>query len=241
VLEPGKKYPLLVTLHDGPAAMGGPGEASNWYELQFFAARGYAVVFCNPRGSAGYGRDFQRANFRDWGIGPTKDVLYATGFIAKESYVDPSRLVLAGTSYGGYLVSWIIGHDPRFKAAMAQDGVYDLPAFFGGSDQPFLIRRYWGGYPWQKNIRLLLDRDSPMNSVENIKTPLLIVQSSPDSPTEAIQGQILFRNLTQLGSKVEYARYPPKPIEPISVTSPRERLDRLIRAEEFFNRQLDEN
>ena len=78
VFDSGKKYPLLVAIHDGPAMMWGPGEASNWFQMQFFAARGYTVMFCNPRGSSGYGRDFLRANFSRLGrIDPRVTLLFA--------------------------------------------------------------------------------------------------------------------------------------------------------------------
>ena len=83
-----------------------------------------------------------------------------------------------GSSYGGYLTAWLIGHDTRFNAAVAQNGIYDLPVFFGTNFEPFQIPRYWGGYPWQKEIGALIDHDSPITYVENIKgTPLLIMQS----------------------------------------------------------------
>ncbi|MEO6994838.1 MAG: S9 family peptidase, partial [Lacunisphaera sp.] len=206
--DAGKKYPLLTLIHDGPAKMGGPGDASDWFTLQFFAARGYAVVFCNPRGSAGYGRDFARANFRDWAIGPSKEVLYAAGFSAKESYVDATRQGMIGTGYGGYLVAWLAGHDHRFKAGVAVRGMYDLPTFFGASDQPQTIVRYWAGYPWQEDTRLLLDRDSPLNHIENIATPLLIIQSDSDSPSIATQSRTFYGNLKQIGREVDYVRYP---------------------------------
>jgi len=239
--DPKRKYPLLVQIHGGPSAMWGPGEASMWHEFQFYAARGYVVMFANPRGSGGYGRDFQRANFKDWGIGPASDVLAAAGFTAKDAFIDPDRQVLTGGSYGGYLTAWIVGHDHRFKAAVAQRGVYDLATFFGEGNAWFLLPLYWGGFPWQKDVRLLLDRDSPLTYVADIKTPLLIQHGDVDFRTGFVQSQMLYKSLKQLGRDVEYVRYPRATHELSRSGEPRQRLDTLVRYEEFFRRYIGEN
>jgi dipeptidyl aminopeptidase/acylaminoacyl peptidase len=239
--DPKKKYPLLVQIHGGPSAMWGPGEASMWHEFQFYAARGYVVMFANPRGSGGYGRDYQRANFKDWGIGPASDVLAAASFTAKEAYVDKDRQVLTGGSYGGYLTAWIVGHDHRFKAAVAQRGVYDLSTFFGEGNAWFLLPLYWGGYPWQKDVRPLLDRDSPLTYVDNIRTPLLIQHGDVDFRTGFVQSQVLYKSLKQLGRDVEYVRYPRATHELSRSGEPKQRLDTLVRYEEFFRRYIGEN
>lgn len=239
--DPAKKYPLLVSIHGGPAAMWGPGEPTTWLELQYFAARGYVIVFSNPRGSGGYGRDFQRANFKDWGAGPAGDVLAAASFAASEPYVDQRRQVLTGGSYGGYLTAWIVGHDHRFKAAVAQRGVYDLATFFGEGNAWFLLPQYWGGYPWEPEVRHVLDRDSPLTYVNDITTPLLIKHGDTDFRTGVVQSQLLYKSLKQLGRPVEYARYPHATHELSRSGEPRQRLDRLVRFEEFFRRYIGEN
>ncbi|MEX1054412.1 MAG: prolyl oligopeptidase family serine peptidase, partial [Rhodothermales bacterium] len=112
-----RSYPLLLAIHGGPSAMWGPGEDSMWHEFQFFASRGYAIVFSNPRGSGGYGYDFKRANYRDWGDGPAGDVLAVASEAASLPWIDSTRQVVTGGSYAGYLTAWIVGHDDRFKAA----------------------------------------------------------------------------------------------------------------------------
>jgi dipeptidyl aminopeptidase/acylaminoacyl peptidase len=239
--DPAKKYPLLVQIHGGPTAMWGPGEQTMWHEFQFYAARGYVIVFANPRGSGGYGKDFQHANFKDWGTGPASDVLAAASFVAKESYVDKDRQVLTGGSYGGYLTAWIVGHDNRFKAAVAQRGVYDLSIFYGEGNAWFLLPLYWGGYPWEKDVRAILDRDSPLSYVDSIKTPLLIQHGDVDFRTGFVQSQILYKSLKQLGRDVEYVRYPRATHELSRSGEPKQRLDTLVRYEEFFRRYIGEN
>ncbi len=235
-----KKYPLLVNIHGGPTAMWGPGEASMWHEFQFYAARGYAIMFSNPRGSGGYGREFQRANFKDWGAGPASDILAAASLATKETYVDKNRQVITGGSYGGYMVAWIIGHDQRFKAAVAQRGVYDLATFYGEGNAWFLVPHYWGGYPWETDVRRLLDRDSPLSYVADIRTPLLIQHGDVDFRTGVIQSQVLYKSLKQLGRPVEYARYPRANHELSRSGEPKQRLDALVRYEEFFRRYVGE-
>ncbi len=236
-----KKYPLLLQIHGGPSAMWGPGEESMWFEFQFFAARGYALVFANPRGSGGYGFAFQRANYQDWGAGPASDILTAADFAAKQPHVDPKRQVVTGGSYGGYMVAWIIGHDQRFSAAVAQRGVYDLITFFGEGNAWRLVPRSFGGYPWQAETRRILERESPLTYVESVRTPLLIQHGDNDRRTGFVQSEMLLRSLKAMGRDVESVRYPRASHEMSRSGEPKQRLDSLVRYDEFFRRHIGEN
>ncbi len=233
-----KKYPLLLQIHGGPTAMWGPGEETMWFEFQYFAAQGYAIVFANPRGSGGYGYDFQRANYQDWGAGPAADILAATDLAAQQPFVDTKRQVITGGSYGGYMVAWIVGHDQRFAAAVAQRGVYDLLTFFGEGNAWRLVPRYFGGYPWQPETRRILERESPLTYVEAIKTPLLIQHGDNDRRTGFVQSEMLLRSLKVMGRDVESVRYPRASHEMSRAGEPKQRLDSLVRYEEFFRRYL---
>lgn len=241
VVEPGRRYPLLLQIHGGPAAMWGPGEETMWFEFQYFAARGFAVVFANPRGSGGYGRDFQRANYRDWGRGPATDVLAAAAEASKQPFVDPARQVVTGGSYGGYLTAWIIGHDHHFRAAVAQRGVYDLPTFFGEGNAWRLVPLAWGGLPWEPGIREILVEQSPLTYVAAIRTPLLIQHGDNDRRTGFVQSEMLYKSLKVLGRDVEFVRYPRATHEMSRSGEVRQRLDSLVRYEEFFRRFVGEN
>ena len=239
-IEPGKKYPLLVAIHGGPQGMWGPGDASMWHEFQYFASRGYGIVYCNPRGSGGYGYEFQRASFQNWGAGPAGDVLAAVVLATKEPWVDKERLVITGGSYGGYLVAWIIGHDRRFKAAIAQRGVFDLATFFGEGSAWRLVPYHFGGYPWQTSIRRLLDEQSPLSFAERIETPLMIQQGDDDRQTGSAQSEMLFRALKVLNRPVEYVRYPKATHDLSRSGEAGQRIDRLVRFDEFFRRFIGE-
>lgn len=146
--------------------MWGPGEPSMWHEFQYMCSQGYGVVYANPRGSGGYGLNFQRANIKDWGTGPAEDVLAAVTDAAKENWVDTSRQVITGGSYAGYLTAWIVGHDNRFKAAFAQRGVYDLTTFLArampGGLSPTILPIPGRLMPrcWMQTRRTLLSRIS---------------------------------------------------------------------------------
>lgn len=240
-LDAGKKYPLLLQIHGGPAAMWGPGEDSMWFEFQYFAARGYAIVFANPRGSGGYGKEFQQANYRDWGAGPAADVLAAASAAAQQPFVDASRQVITGGSYGGYLTAWIIGHDHRFKAAVAQRGVYDLVTFFGEGNAWRLVPLAWGGYPWEPGLRAILTEQSPLTYVADIRTPLLIQHGDNDRRTGFVQSEMLLKSLKVLRRDVESVRYPRATHEMSRSGEPKQRLDSLVRYEEFFRRYVGEN
>lgn len=236
--EPGKKYPLVLNIHGGPSAMWGTGEPSMWHEFQFLASKNYGTVFANPRGSGGYGVDFQYANYQNWGDGPAGDVLAAVDMALKEDWVDPERLVITGGSYAGYLTAWIIAHDHRFKAAYAQRGVYDLDTFLGEGNAWRLVPNHFGGYPWEDAIQPILERESPITYVDQIRTPLLIKHGDVDLRTGVIQSEMLYKSLKILERDVEYVRVPDASHELSRSGNVRHRFDRMLRIWEFFERYV---
>jgi dipeptidyl aminopeptidase/acylaminoacyl peptidase len=236
--EAGKKYPLVLEIHGGPSAMWGTGEASMWHEFQYYAAKGMGVVYANPRGSGGYGSEFLAANVKDWGAGPTADVMKALDLTIAEGWADTTQLAVTGGSYAGYLVSWIVGHTNRFKVACAQRGVYELSTFMGEGNAWRLVPNYFGGYPWEKVTKAILDRESPYTYVQNIKTPLLIFHGENDLRTGVIQSEMLYKSLKVLGRDVEYVRHPGGTHELTRSGNNRQRIDQMLRTYEFFARYL---
>ncbi len=234
--KPGGRYPLVVEIHGGPSAMWGPGEFTMWHEFQLLTAWGYGVVFCNPRGSGGYGYAFQHANYQNWGEGPAGDILAVADSAARLDWVDADQLFVTGGSYAGYMTAWIVSQDHRFKAAVAQRGVYDLSVFFGEGRAWRLIPNHFGGFPWQPDIRNILDANSPQTFVQNIRTPLLIMHADRDLRTGVIQSEYLYKSLKALGRPVEYVRYPEEGHDLSRSGNPYRRMDRLNRIVEFFER-----
>jgi dipeptidyl aminopeptidase/acylaminoacyl peptidase len=234
--EQAKKYPLLLEIHGGPTAMWGPGEFSMWHEFQYFCSKGYGVVYSNPRGSGGYGLDFMKANVKDWGTGPASDVLTALDKTVAEGWADPEKLLITGGSYAGYLTAWIISHDKRFKAACSQRGVYDLITFFGEGNAWRLVPNYFGGYPWQPEVKDILVRESPITYVQNITTPYIIFHGGNDRRTGFVQGEMMYRSLKVLGRPVEYVVHPGATHEITRSGDNRQRIDQMLRTYEFFQR-----
>lgn len=237
--EPGRRYPLVLEMHGGPEAMWGPGEFTMWHEFQLLCSWGFGVVYANPRGSGGYGYAFQKANFQDWGDGPAGDVLAAVDQAALKEWVDPERLVITGGSYAGYLTAWIISHDNRFKAAVAQRGVYDFATFFGEGNAWRLVQWAMGGWPYDPRFKQVIDRNNPFTYVSRIKTPLLIKHASQDLRTGVSQSEMLYRALKEMGRPVEYVRYPDAGHDLSRTGDPLQRMDRLDRMIEFFERYVE--
>lgn len=237
--QPGQKYPLACEMHGGPSAMWGPGELTTWHEFQLLCSWGYGVVYCNPRGSGGYGYEFQKKNFQDWGEGPGGDVLAAVDQATLLDWVDRNKLVITGGSYAGYLTAWIIAHDHRFKAAVAQRGVYDFSTFYGEGNAWRLVAWAMGGSPIDPRAQQVLERNNIISHVTKIKTPLLIKHGSNDLRTGVSQSEMLYRALKDLGRPVEYIRYPDAGHDLSRSGDPLQRMDRLDRIIEFFDRYVD--
>ena len=235
-LQPGGTAPMILAIHGGPSAMWGPGEATMWLEWQLAASWGFGVVYCNPRGSGGYGEAFQRANHQDWGPGPASDCLAVVDAACERDWVDPEQLVVTGGSYGGYLTAWMIAHDDRFKAAVAQRGVYDLGTFYGEGNAFRLVDWAFGGRPFEPRFRELIERNNPFDDVADIKTPLLVLHGEKDLRTGVSQSAMMFRALRDLGRPVEYVLYPDAGHDLSRSGDPVQRMDRLDRILEFFTR-----
>ncbi len=211
-----------------------------WHEFQLLCSWGYGVVYANPRGSGGYGYEFQRGNFQNWGEGPAGDVLAVVDEALRlHEWIDQERLVVTGGSYAGYLTAWIVGNDHRFKAAVAQRGVYDLETFFGEGNAWRLVQWTMGGYPFDDRVRRIIERNSPITYVDRIQTPLLIMHASNDLRTGVSQSEMLYRSLKALNRPVEYIRYPNAGHDLSRTGDPTHRMDRLNRIIEFFERHID--
>ncbi|MFO0874009.1 MAG: prolyl oligopeptidase family serine peptidase [Phycisphaerales bacterium] len=234
--RPGRTHPLLLAIHGGPMGMWGPGELTMWHEFQWLCGRGYGVVYCNPRGSNGYGFDFARLIRGDWGAGPSGDVLAALDDACTLDWVDRERLVIGGGSYGGFLTAYMLTRDQRFKAAVAERGVYDLATFFGEGSAWRLVEWYFGGYPFDPRLRDAMVRESPFYEARRIRTPLLIMHGSSDLRTGFVQSEMLYRALRVLGRPVEYVRYPGADHDMSRRGPVRQRIDRMVRTVEFFER-----
>jgi dipeptidyl aminopeptidase/acylaminoacyl peptidase len=229
-----RKYPMVVNMHGGPHVMWGPSYPSLWLEWQLHAARGYAVFYCNPRGSEGYGEAFCDAIHNDWGDHVMHDILAGVDRAVALGFVDPKRLALTGGSYAGYMTAWIIGHDRRFACAWAQRGVYHLGTFFGTSDVPQLIEREFDMFPFDDFEKAW--RQSPLAYVRNIHTPLAIEHQEQDFRAPIPDAEQLYAALKRLKRTVVFYRYPREGHEMSRSGEPQHRVDRLNRMTAWFDR-----
>jgi dipeptidyl aminopeptidase/acylaminoacyl peptidase len=234
--DPGSsaRHPLVVEIHGGPHAMYG---YAMFHEMQLFAARGYAVLFCNPRGSSGYGEEFTGITRAQWGESDMPDVMAALDAALELPWIDRHRLGVTGGSYGGYLTNWIIAHDDRFKAAVTQRCVSNFHSFFGTSDIGYNFGEFeFGGVPW-KDAELLL-KHSPISYVDKITTPLLILHSEQDLRCPIEQAEQMFNALKFLERDVSFVRIPEESHDLSRAGTPSRRLARLHHLVGWFEKYL---
>ncbi|MDQ3526025.1 MAG: S9 family peptidase [Chloroflexota bacterium] len=228
------KYPLVVQIHGGPHAMYG---YALFHEMQVMASRGYGVVFCNPRGSSGYGEEFTGVTRGTWGESDMPDVIAAVEAATELPWVDSDRLGITGGSYGGYLTNWIIGHDTRFKAAVTQRCVSNFHSFVGTSDIGYDFGVYeFDGTPWSDAEKLL--KHSPISYVENIETPLLILHAEHDLRCPIEQAEQMFTALRYLGKEVAFVRMPDESHDLSRSGTPSRRVARLQHLIGWFDNHL---
>ncbi len=228
---PGTPCKWVVQVHGGPHIMWG---WSWWHEFQSMCSKGYGVYFSNPRGSEGYGSAFKGAIHLKWGDEDMGDILAGADRMVEMGLADPKRLYLTGGSFGGFMTAWIVGHDDRFKAAVAQRGVYNFISMYGSSDALTLIEWEFDTLPWD-NTDLLWDR-SPLKYVRNVKTPLMIIHSEQDFRVGIAQADELFTALKRLGCDAEFVRFPREGHELSRSGEPRHRVERINRIIGWFDR-----
>jgi len=233
--EAGKKYPLILNIHGGPAgvfAENFPGKAGI-YPLAAFSSRGYFVLRPNPRGSGGYGSKFRFANLNDWGGKDYEDLMAGVDHVVAQGLADPERMAVMGWSYGGFMTSWVITQTKRFKAAVIGAAVTNLWSFTGTADIPSFLPDYFSGEPWEnfENYR----KHSPMSHVRGVTTPALILHGEADVRVPISQGYEYYNALKRQGVTTRMVVYPRTPHGP---QEPKFQLDIMQRHLEWVERHL---
>jgi dipeptidyl aminopeptidase/acylaminoacyl peptidase len=225
------RKPTVIEIHGGPHTLYG---WSPYLEFQILAGAGMSVLYTNPRGSDGYGREFNEANINDWGDGPMRDVMACIDAWIEAGRIDPDRLGVTGGSYGGYLTNWIVGHTDRFKAAFAARSVSDIAVMFQVGDLTGTDWPSWevGPYPWENPTR---HRElSPITYADNIRTPLLLQHSERDIRTTVAQAEMLFARLRRLRRPVRFMRVPEETHELTRSGTPFRRVENLVQVRDWF-------
>ena len=214
--EEGKKYPMTFLIHGGPQGMWGNNFHYRWNN-QMFAAPGHVVIAINPHGSKGYGQKFCDAVTKDWGGLPYEDLMKGLD-VALERYpfIDADRMGAAGASYGGYMIAWIATHDNPFKALVCHNGVYNLPAMYGSTEELWFPEWEFGGSYYEHPE--LYEKWSPHRRAGNLKTPTLVVHSELDYRVPLTQGIEFYTALQRQGVPSQWLYFPD---EDHFVTKPR--------------------
>jgi dipeptidyl aminopeptidase/acylaminoacyl peptidase len=228
--EPGKRYPLVLYIHGGPHSAYNEG----WFdEFQNLAGAGMWVLYTNPRGSSGYGAEFQDMIRARWGDDDYLDLMKAVDVAAARPDVDPDRLGVTGGSYGGFMTAWITTKTTRFKAAETDRMISNWLSWYGGSDAQSLTEGEFLGTPW-KAWDTYVDR-SPLKYADKVKTPTLLIQSEEDYRTPIADAEQWFMALQKHGVPAEFIRYPRSNHDLSRTGEPWLLTDRLNRIRQWFS------
>jgi dipeptidyl aminopeptidase/acylaminoacyl peptidase len=207
--RPNRKYPLAVLIHGGPQGAWNDNWGYRW-NPQVFANAGYVVFAPNPRGSTGYGQQFVNEISGDWGGKAFIDIKNGVAQTAALPYVDKTKIGGAGASYGGYMIDWIEGHnnDPRFqfKVLVSHDGVYNLTAMYGATEELWFPEWEFKGTPWTN--KAMYERWSPHNFVQDFKTPILIITNELDYRVPVTEGLQMYSAVQRMGVESKLLVFP---------------------------------
>jgi dipeptidyl aminopeptidase/acylaminoacyl peptidase len=226
-----RQYPLVVRPHGGPH---GAARVSFSAEYQIFASYGYLSFAPNFRGSSGYGQPFIDADRGALGGGDYLDLMSGVDYLIEQGFVDPERLVITGSSYGGFMTTWAVGHTDRFKAAVAGAAITDVFSYYGTTDMPGWIEWEYYGPPWKNPD--LVRAYSPISYVQHVKTPTLMTHGADDVRVPLSQGRQFYFSLKTLGVPTGLVIYPD---ERHGISRPVHQVDRLRRTLEWFTRYLE--
>ena len=196
--DPAKKYPVVFMIHGGPQGDWGDAWSYRW-NPSLWAAQGWVIAAPNPRGSTGFGQKFVDEITQDWAGKVMIDLNAVFDAVVKLPYIDAARQGVAGASYGGYAVDWLITHTDRFKAAVSHDGVFNLDSMALATEEGWFTQWEFGGVPWSGTAKEQFTKFSPHRFVANMKTPTLVITNEQDFRVPVDQGLQLFTALRLRG------------------------------------------
>ncbi len=221
--DPGKKYPLILEIHGGPHSAYGN---TYTHEFMWMAAKGYVVLYTNPRGSTSYGQDFGNIIQYHYPGDDYKDLMAGVDEVLKRGYVDANRLGVTGGSGGGLLTNWTITQTQRFKAAVAQRDIADWYGFWFTADFTLFQPTWFRKAPWEDPQDFAAR--SPITHVANVTTPLMLVLGDADYRTPPPDGgEMMFRALKYRKIPTVMVRFPRETHELSRSGEPWHRIERL--------------
>jgi dipeptidyl aminopeptidase/acylaminoacyl peptidase len=204
--DPASRYPLVVSVHGGPGDSEKPSWPEAFFALALLSQQGYFVLFPNPRGSFGEGEAFTAANIKDFGYGDFRDILAGVDYVVKTLPVDPSRVGIAGWSYGGYMTMWAVTQTSYFRAAVAGAGIADWQSYYGENDIDQWMIPFFGASVYDDPG--VYARSSPLTFIKNVKTPTLVLVGDRDGECPAPQSFEFWHALKTLGVETQLVVYP---------------------------------
>jgi dipeptidyl aminopeptidase/acylaminoacyl peptidase len=202
-----KKYPVVFLIHGGPQGAWEDAWSARW-NPSLWAAQGWVIALPNPRGSFGFGQTFVDQISGDWGGRAMTDIDAVVAAVSRMPFTDSQHMGIAGASYGGYAVNWILGHTKRFKAAVTHDGVFNLESMSLATEELWFTEWEFGGRPWDAKARAQFARWSPHLYAHNIRTPTLIITNEQDFRVPVDQGLQMFTVLRRNGVPSEALVFP---------------------------------
>ncbi len=231
-----RPLPTIVALHGGPTGCWAPGGTM---DSTMLTGHGYRLVLPNIRGSDTHGAAWIRGLGGRWGDADANDVMAVVNAVVERGLADAQRLGVMGLSYGGYLTQWMVGYTDRFAAAVAENGVANqISAWANSYFGVHFNRRHNLGDPLTDRGMRRLWKTSPLSQVNDIRTPLLMLQAQDDVNCPAADNEQLFTALKVLGREVEYILYPEEHHELKNYGRPDRRIDRMDRVLAWFDKYL---
>ena len=206
-----KKYPTILYCKGGPQGALSQSYSFRW-NFQLMAANGYIIVAPSRRGMSGFGIEWNEQISKDYGGQNMQDYLSAIDEMAKEPYIDESRLGSIGASYGGYSVFYLAGmHEGRFKSFISHDGIFNQRSMYGTTEELFFVNWDLGGAYWDKNNAAAQKSFANFNPIDNVDkwdTPILIIQGGKDYRVPIGQGLEAFQAAQLRGIKSRLLYFP---------------------------------
>ena len=232
--SPAKKYPLILNIHGGPhAAYGYIFE----HEFQWMAAKGYVVLFPNPRGSTTYGQDFGNVIQYHYPGDDFKDLMAGVDEVIKRGYTDDKKLGVTGGSGGGLLTNWVVGHTTRFAAAVAQRDIASWAHWWYTADFTLFQPAWFKGPPFDQEEDF--KARSPITYIKDVKTPMMFILGEADYRTPpGAGGEEMFRALKFRKIPTVMVRFPNESHELSRSGQPWHRVDRLQNIIGWFDHWL---
>ncbi len=230
-----KKYPMILEIHGGPNAAYG---YTFTHEFDWMAAKGYVVLYTNPRGSTSYGQDFANIIQYHYPGDDYKDLMAGVDEVLKRNFIDSTRMGVTGGSGGGVLTNWIVGHTHRFAAAVSQRSIADWSGFWYSADFTLFNPTWFSGAPWENPKQF--EELSPITYIKNVETPLMLIEGESDMRTPpALGGEQMFRALKYLHKPTVMVRFPDETHELSRSGKPWHRVERLRHIVGWFDKYLD--